>query len=211
MRCLRDNDCLGADGALVLGMHSWFRFVFVLVLGLSGFSVEAQKNPKPPRANDAKNTQTGKEPPFKIRIGALCDPREIGAAVEAAEPVRTVLPLKLGKGARCVHWRTLLDRHGISMRRHCNRRIRRRTGGAQSHVGGGSTGHEPRPANFADVEQHLTIAKADVIFAAYGFNGRLPASGLPGSPETHHLRGRIESEGVNGEWAADCVGVADCE
>ncbi len=29
---------------------------------------------------------------------------------------------------------------------------------------------QPRPANFADTEQHLTHEKADVIFAAYGFN-----------------------------------------
>ena len=29
---------------------------------------------------------------------------------------------------------------------------------------------QPRPANFADLEQHLTHEKVDVIFAAYGFN-----------------------------------------
>ncbi len=29
---------------------------------------------------------------------------------------------------------------------------------------------QPRPANFADVEQHLTHIRADVIFAAFGFN-----------------------------------------
>src|SRR5205823_4083185 len=28
----------------------------------------------------------------------------------------------------------------------------------------------PRPANFADVEQHLTHERIDVILAAYGFN-----------------------------------------
>src|SRR2546423_8161855 len=28
----------------------------------------------------------------------------------------------------------------------------------------------PRPANFADVEQHLAHEKIDVILAAYGFN-----------------------------------------
>jgi lysophospholipase L1-like esterase len=29
---------------------------------------------------------------------------------------------------------------------------------------------QPRPANFADTQQHLTHEKADVIFAAFGFN-----------------------------------------
>ncbi|MBC8243682.1 MAG: HEAT repeat domain-containing protein [Verrucomicrobia bacterium] len=30
--------------------------------------------------------------------------------------------------------------------------------------------HQPRPANFADTDQHLVFVKADIIFAAYGFN-----------------------------------------
>ena len=29
---------------------------------------------------------------------------------------------------------------------------------------------QPRPANFADTDQHLVFVKADIIFAAYGFN-----------------------------------------
>ena len=47
-------------------MHSLLRVFLFLVLVLQfSFWVEAQKNPKPPRANDAKNTQTGKKPPVK--------------------------------------------------------------------------------------------------------------------------------------------------
>ena len=38
----------------------------------------------------------------------------------------------------------------------------------------------PRPENFADIEQHLTYFKADVIIAAYGFNESFAgAAGLP--------------------------------
>jgi putative heme-binding domain-containing protein len=38
----------------------------------------------------------------------------------------------------------------------------------------------PRPDNFADVEQHLTFCKADVILAAYGFNESFAGpAGLP--------------------------------
>ena len=31
-------------------------------------------------------------------------------------------------------------------------------------------GIQPRPANFADTDQHLVFVEADIIFAAYGFN-----------------------------------------
>ena len=185
MRCLRDNDCLEVDGALVLGMHSWFRFVFVLVLGLSGFWVEAQKDPKPPRANDAKNTQTGKKPPFKDpELARYAIFEKSAPRPEATEPVRTVLPLKLGKGARIAFiGNTLLDRaqhfghfEAALQQAHPNAElvVRNLTWAADQ------LGTEPRPANFADVEQHLTIAKADVIFAAYGFNESFAGeSGLP--------------------------------
>jgi putative heme-binding domain-containing protein len=38
----------------------------------------------------------------------------------------------------------------------------------------------PRPENFADLDQHLTFCKADVIFAAYGFNESFAGpEGLP--------------------------------
>ncbi len=41
-------------------------------------------------------------------------------------------------------------------------------------------GLQPRPANFADTEQHLTHEKADVIFAAFGFNESFAGeAGLP--------------------------------
>ena len=33
-----------------------------------------------------------------------------------------------------------------------------------------SLNHQPRPANFADTDQHLVFVRADIVFAAYGFN-----------------------------------------
>ena len=36
---------------------------------------------------------------------------------------------------------------------------------------------QPRPANFADLEQHLTRARIDVVFAAYGFNESFDGGG----------------------------------
>ena len=103
---------------------------------------------------------------------------------EATEPVRTALPLKLGKGARIAFiGNTLLDRaqhfgHFEAALQQAHPKaelvVRNLTWAADQ------LGTEPRPANFADVEQHLTIAKADVIFAAYGFNESFAGeSGLP--------------------------------
>ncbi len=103
---------------------------------------------------------------------------------QATKPVETQLPLWLAKGTRIAFiGNTLLDRaqdfghfeaalqqafpqHALT--------VRNLTWAADA------LGTEPRPANFADVEQHLTIAKADVIFAAYGFNESFAGeSGLP--------------------------------
>ena len=80
-------------------MHSLLRVVLFLVLVLQfSFLVKAQKNPKPPRANDEKNTQTGKEPPFKDpELARYAIFEKSAPRPEAAEPVRTSLPLKLGK------------------------------------------------------------------------------------------------------------------
>ena len=167
-------------------MHSLLRVVLFLVLVLQfSFSVEAQKNPKPPRANDAKNTQTGKKPPFKDpELARYAIFEKSAPRPEATEPVRTALPLKLGKGARIAFiGNTLLDRaqhfgHFEAALQQAHPKaelvVRNLTWAADQ------LGTEPRPANFADVEQHLTIAKADVIFAAYGFNESFAGeSGLP--------------------------------
>ena len=188
-------------------MHSLLRVVLFLVLVLQfSFSVEAQKNPKPPRANDAKNTQTGKEPPFKDpELARYAIFEKSAPRPEAAEPVRTSLPLKLGKGTRIAFiGNTLLDRaqhfgHFEAALQQAHPKaelvVRNLTWAADQ------LGTEPRPANFADVEQHLTIAKADVIFAAYGFNESFAGeSGLPEFRQklTTYVAG-LKAKSFNGE------------
>jgi hypothetical protein len=172
-------------------MHSWFRFVFVLVLGLSGFWVEAQKNPKPP----VKDPELARYAIFEKSA-----PRP-----EATEPVRTALPLTLAKGTRIAFiGNTLLDRaqhfgHFEAALQQAHPKaaltVRNLTWAADQ------LGTEPRPANFADVEQHLTIAKADVIFAAYGFNESFAGeSGLPEFRQklTTYVAG-LKAKAFNGE------------
>ena len=167
-------------------MHSLLRlFLFLLLVLQFGFWVEAQKNPKPPRANDGKNTQTGKKSPVKDpELARYAIFEKSAPRPEATEPVRTALPLTLAKGTRIAFiGNTLLDRaqhfgHFEAALQQAHPKaelvVRNLTWAADQ------LGTEPRPANFADVEQHLTITRADVIFAAYGFNESFAGeSGLP--------------------------------
>jgi putative heme-binding domain-containing protein len=123
----------------------------------------------------------------------------------ACEPVDTRLPLKLEKGDRiCLIGNTLLERAQLY-------------GHLPAVMQAGFPTHEltirtlawsadevdlmPRPENFADLEQHLFYAKADVILAAYGFNESF--AGEPGLPAfrtklTAFLTG-LKSKAFNGE------------
>lgn len=129
----------------------------------------------PTRVRDAKSIQTGKpdppEDPALIQHGiyAATAPRAAKTA-----PVATQLPLELERGARIAmignmlleraqdfgYIETLLhqkySQHDLVVR----------------HLGwpADTVSLQPRPDNFADVDQHLYHERADVIFAAFGFN-----------------------------------------
>jgi Lysophospholipase L1 and related esterases len=65
----------------------------------------------------------------------------------------------------------------------------------------------PRPENFADLEQHLVSAKADVILAAYGFNESF--AGEQGVPEFRNRLAafvqRLKTRAFNGASAPRIV------
>ncbi len=100
------------------------------------------------------------------------------------EPAVTTLPLELKRGDRiCLIGNTLFERAQLF-------------GQLPATIQAGFPEHElvirtlawsadevdlmPRPENFADLEQHLGYAKADVILAAYGFNESFAGeTGLP--------------------------------
>ncbi len=66
---------------------------------------------------------------------------------------------------------------------------------------------QPRPANFADTEQHLTHEQADVIFAAYGFNESFAGeAGLDAFRQklTEYIAG-LKSQAFNGKSAPRIV------
>lgn len=124
---------------------------------------------------DARNTSTGKAAPKedpdyqKYGIYAESAPR-----AKQATPVATTLPLQVSKGARiALVGNTLIERAQffgyfesmLHQRYPEHELVIRNLGWAAD-----TPDLQPRPANFADQEQHLTHEKADIIFAAYGFN-----------------------------------------
>ncbi|SVC27850.1 uncharacterized protein METZ01_LOCUS280704, partial [marine metagenome] len=169
-------------------MHSLLRFCFLLALLVQPvFWVDAQKKPKKPRGNskDGRNKQTGKKAePKDPELAKYAIFEKSAPRPGSTEPLKTQLPLALAQGTRIAFiGNTLLDRaqdfgyFEAAMQQAFPKHeltVRNLTWAADA------LGTEPRPANFADVEQHLTIAKADVIFAAYGFNESFAGeSGLP--------------------------------
>ena len=96
------------------------------------------------------------------------------ARAEWTQPVATQLPLTLNKGD-CIAFigNTLLDRaqdfgvfESLLYQRYPDHQLVIRTLAWSADT----SDLQPRPANFGDMDQHLTYIKADVIFAAFGFN-----------------------------------------
>lgn len=131
--------------------------------------------PKKSQKKDAKTVKTGKpEPPRDpelVQYGIFASDASTASKTEAA---LTALPLRLQKRHRIAFiGNTLLDRA-------------QDFGHFESHLNMAHPQHElvirnfawsadevdlqPRPKNFATVEQHLARERVDVIFAAFGFN-----------------------------------------
>ena len=103
---------------------------------------------------------------------------------QAIEATQTTLPLALKPGDRiALIGNTLFERsqdfgffEAYLHARFPNHRLKIRTLAWAADA----IDLQPRPANFADTEQHLTHEKTDVIFAAFGFNESFAGeSGLP--------------------------------
>ena len=159
-------------------------FCFAMALALFFFSSDASAQSKP-KVQDGKNTKTGKAAPLedpdfkKYGIYANSAPRP-----SKTTAIRTRLPLKLEKSARiALVGNTLLDRSRhfgyletfLHQRFPLHRLVVRNLSWSAD-----TSDIQPRPANFADLDQHLTYEKADVIIAAFGFNESFAGQkGLP--------------------------------
>ncbi len=129
----------------------------------------------PSQVKDAKNVPTGKPAPDQDPAFAQYAIYENTAPRPAtAEPIVTTLPLALKPRQRiALIGNTLLDRAQLfghfeaMLHQHFpeHELVVRHLAWSADEID-----VQPRPANFADTEQHLTHEQADVIFAAYGFN-----------------------------------------
>jgi azurin len=124
---------------------------------------------------DAKNTDTGKPaPPEDPELAKYYSSEKTLPLPAVTAAVETKLPLALKKGDHVVFiGNTLFDRgaqfpyfEAMLQKGHVDLRLVIRTlAWAADEVD-----LMPRPENFGTLNQHLTAQKADMIFAAFGFN-----------------------------------------
>lgn len=124
---------------------------------------------------DAKHDKTGQSPPEQdpsLETYAIYG--DSAPRPGKTEPAQTSLPLKLNDGDRiALIGNTLFDRdrlfgyfESLIHQTHSDKKLVIRTlAWAADEVD-----LQPRPDNFGDLDQHLTAQKADVIFAAFGYN-----------------------------------------
>jgi hypothetical protein len=149
----------------------------------------------------AQNDQFGKYAMFQ----------KTAKRAQAAEPLVTGLPLNLYDGTRIgLVGNTLFDRmHEFG---HLETLIQQAHPGKKLVVrnlswAADEVDLQPRPANFADAEQHLTAMQADVVLAAFGYNESFAGKeGLPAFRErlTKYLE-TIKAKAYNGKTAARVV------
>ncbi|MFP6613765.1 MAG: PVC-type heme-binding CxxCH protein [Pirellulales bacterium] len=169
---------------------------------------QQQKNAKKKSQNsrDSKNRPTGKpaptENPNLARYGiyAKTAPRP-----QATDPVVTKLPLRLKKGDRiALIGNTLFERmqdYGYFEALLHSRFPELELVVRNLSWSADTPDLQPRPANFADTEQHLTYEKIGVIFAAYGFNESFDGdAGIPRFRKAlNDYMARLKSSALDGE------------
>ena len=161
---------------------------------------------------DAKHSQTGnpgpeRDPQFaQYGIYEQTSPR-----ANSATPTKTVLPISFQTGDRIMFiGNTLLDR--AQHFGHLEAALQQDLPQHQLLIrnlawSADEPNLQPRPANFADLDQHLTHEKADVILVAYGFNESFAGpDGLATFRQTlsSFLSG-LRSKAFNGRSAAKVI------
>lgn len=130
---------------------------------------------KAKKIQDAKNTNTGKpDPPMDPALAQYGIYASEAPNAVITHPLATQLPLKLKKKERIAFiGNTLLDRaqefghfESLLQLRHSEHELVIRNFAWSAD----EIDLQPRPLNFATVEQHLAREQVDVVFAAFGFN-----------------------------------------
>ncbi len=175
--------------------------------------VSAQSSKVPQKApQDAKHKSTGKPaPPADPRYCRFGLDAKTAPRAERTEPRTTRLPLRLPPESRVVLiGNTLWERaqhygyfEAVVQRYFARHRLRFRNLAWSADT----PDLQPRPDNFADVIQHLTHERADIILAAYGFNESFAGeAGIGAFQEalTRHVRD-LKSRAFNGKSAPQVV------
>jgi putative heme-binding domain-containing protein len=190
-----------------------------LVAGLLTSSQDAvaqkkskSKNDKPTKVVDGKNIKTGKPDPGQNPVFEQYGIYE-NKAPRAAKiaPIETTLPLQIAPDSKiALIGNTLIDRsrkfgHFETLLQQMypeHKLVVRNLAWSADEIT-----LQPRPSNFADLEQHLTYEKIDIIFAAYGFNESF--AGQAGMADfEENLKAfvkNLKSKAYNGESAPQVV------
>ncbi len=161
---------------------------------------------------DAKNRKTGKaDPPRDPEFRKYGIYAKTAPTAAEAKPVATTMPLELKKGDRIAligntllersqhfgYTETLLHSHFPNL----ELVVRNLCWPADT------ANIQPRPANYANLDQHLTHEKADVIIASFGFNESF--AGKEGLPEFEkslsEYLASLKSKAFNGKSAPRVV------
>ena len=161
---------------------------------------------------DAKNTETGKPlPPEDPELAKYYFAEKTMPLPAVTAAVETKLPLVLKKGDHVVFiGNTLFDRgtqfphfEAMLQKGHADLGLVIRT----LAWAGDEVDLMPRPENFGTLNQHLTAQKADVIFAAFGFNESF--GGVEKLPEFKQrltaLLQELKTHAYNGKTAPQIV------
>jgi azurin len=129
----------------------------------------------PTNLKDAKGIMLDKPEPFadpELEKFAVFE--ETAPYPKQVTPATTTLPLKLAKSTRiALVGNTLFDRAG--QMGYFESLVQQRHPGFELEIrnlawSADEVDLQPRPDNFGTLHQHLTVQRADVIFAAFGFN-----------------------------------------
>ncbi len=180
----------------MISLHRWQSVLLILTISLSctSLAMAQRKSPKAARNSaptpasslvDAKNVKTNKEePPEDPALEAFGIYEASAPRATPIEPRATALPLVLETGERiALIGNTLFDR--AQHFGHLEALVQQAFPGKSLVVrnlswSADAIDVQPRPENFADLEQHLMHEKADVILAAFGFNESFAGEeGLP--------------------------------
>lgn len=185
---------------------SYCRGLIAVVAMAAIFSLEnSALGQRPAKQTDAKHLKTDSPDPFEDpELSNYGIYRETAALAPATSARLSSLPLKLEQGNRiALIGNSLFDRaqhfgylESLIQQAFPELRLQIRNLAWSADA----IDSQPRPANFADIHQHLTHERADVIFAAYGFNESF--AGEAGLPEfktklAEFLK-RLQTQAFNG-------------